>query len=138
MTGDHNIQTQKVSGTKQVVIKTVTLSLSEREKVNKALEDNFGVKESDITAEDISSTISNEDASGCSDRSDRGNNFHVVLYLVPFQRCTFCYKCGLLALLHDVLVVLGILCIQNLSRRYIYCLYADDCRLFDQRDDRNL
>ena len=35
VTGDHNIQTQKVSGTKQVVIKTVTLSLSEREKVNK-------------------------------------------------------------------------------------------------------
>ena len=60
VTGDHNIQTQKVSGTKQVVIKTVTLSLSEREKVNKALEDNFGVKESDITAENISSTISNE------------------------------------------------------------------------------
>ena len=46
---------------------------------------------------------------------------------------------AVLALLHDVLVVLAILCsIQNLSRRYIYCLYADDCRLFDQRDDRNL
>ena len=27
ITGDHNIQTQKVSGTKQVIIKTKTLSL---------------------------------------------------------------------------------------------------------------
>ena len=37
ITGDHNIQTQKVSGTKQVIIKTKTLSLAKREQVNKAL-----------------------------------------------------------------------------------------------------
>lgn len=60
ITGDHNIQTQKVSGTKQVIIKTKTLSLAKREQVNKALKTTFGVKESDITAENISSTISGE------------------------------------------------------------------------------
>ena len=44
ITGDHNIQTQKVSGTKQVIIKTKTLSLAKREQVNKALKTTFGVK----------------------------------------------------------------------------------------------
>ena len=54
-TGDHNVQTQKVAGTKQIIIKTVTLSLKQREALNKAMVDNFEVDESKITAENISS-----------------------------------------------------------------------------------
>ena len=60
VTGDANVQTQKVAGTNQVIIKTVTLDLAKREALNKALVDNFGVDESKITAENISSTVSNE------------------------------------------------------------------------------
>ena len=60
VTGDKNVQTQKVADRNQVIIKTITLELDKREEMNKALEDNFGVAAEDITAENISSTVSNE------------------------------------------------------------------------------
>ncbi len=60
VTGDNNVQTQKVAGTNQVIIKTVTLSLDQREELNQAMVDEFKVDESLITAENISSTVSNE------------------------------------------------------------------------------
>lgn len=60
VTGDSNVQTQKVAGTNQVIIKTVTLELAQREALNRAMTDEFGVDESKITAENISSTVSNE------------------------------------------------------------------------------
>ncbi len=43
MTGDKNVQPTKVQGTNQVVIKTRSLDLKEREALNKALEENFDV-----------------------------------------------------------------------------------------------
>ena len=43
VTGDKNVQPTKVQGTNQVVIKTRSLDLSEREALNKALEENFDV-----------------------------------------------------------------------------------------------
>lgn len=60
VTGDADIQTQKVSGTNQVIIKTRELSLDERQELNDALVENFKVDEALITAESISSTVSNE------------------------------------------------------------------------------
>lgn len=60
VTGDNNVQTQKVADTNQVIIKTKTLDLNTREELNKAMVDNFGVDEAKITAENISSTVSNE------------------------------------------------------------------------------
>ncbi len=60
VTGDGNVQAQAVEGTNQVVIKTRTLSLDERQALNQTMKDNFGVEESDITSESISSTVSNE------------------------------------------------------------------------------
>ena len=46
----------------QVIIKTVTLDLDRERPLNQALAENFGVDESKITAENISSTVSNESA----------------------------------------------------------------------------
>ena len=60
ITGDGNIQTQKVSGTNEVIVKTRTLSVEEREQLNQQLSDTFGVDQEKITAETISSTISSE------------------------------------------------------------------------------
>ena len=114
MTGDHNIQTQKVSGTKQVVIKTVTLSLSEREKVNKALEDNFGVKESDITAENISSTISNEMRQDAVIAVIVATIFMLLYIWFRFKDVRFATS-AVLALLHDVLVVLAFYAVSRIS-----------------------
>ena len=114
VTGDYNIQTQKVSGTKQVVIKTVTLSLSEREKVNKALEDNFGVKESDITAENISSTISNEMRQDAVIAVIVATIFMLLYIWFRFKDVRFATS-AVLALLHDVLVVLAFYAVSRIS-----------------------
>lgn len=60
VTGDNNVQTQKVEGSNQVIIKTVALDLDQREALNQALVDNFQVDADTITAENISSTVSSE------------------------------------------------------------------------------
>ena len=60
VTGDHNVQAQKVKDSNQIIIKTQTLNLDEREALNNALADKFGVDTSTITAENISSTESSE------------------------------------------------------------------------------
>jgi SecD/SecF fusion protein len=60
VTNDASILTQKVTDTNQVIIKTRELSREERETLNTKLVESFGVDESLITVESISSTISSE------------------------------------------------------------------------------
>ena len=60
VTGDHDIQTQKVDGTNQVIIKTRSLELAERQELETALEENFGVTTQDIQSQNIGSAISSE------------------------------------------------------------------------------
>ena len=123
VTGDNNVQTQKVAGTNQVIIKTVTLDLDKREALNKAMVDNFGVDESQITAENISSTVSNEM------RRD------AVIAVVIATICMLLYiwfrfkdirfaTSAVLALLHDVLVVVGFYAIARISvgNTFIACI----------------
>ena len=54
---DANVQTQKVQGSNQVIFKSATLDVSQREELNSRLEEEFGVDPEKITAETISSTI---------------------------------------------------------------------------------
>ncbi len=44
VTGDAQVQTQKVAGTNEVIIKTKTLSVEERQNLDQAMVDNFGVE----------------------------------------------------------------------------------------------
>ena len=60
VTGDKNVQPTKVVGTNQVVIKTRSLNQSEREALQSALVEKFGVDDSTISTESISSTVSSE------------------------------------------------------------------------------
>lgn len=123
VTGDNNVQTQKVAGTNQVVIKTVTLELDKREELNKAMAEEFGVDESKITAENISSTVSNEM------RQD------AVVAVIVATICMLLYiwfrfkdirfaASAILALLHDVLVVMGFYAIARISvgNTFIACM----------------
>ena len=50
ITGDGNVQTQKVQGTNEVIFKTRTLNVDEREELNQVMEENFGVDQEKITA----------------------------------------------------------------------------------------
>ena len=123
VTGDANVQTQKVAGTNQVIIKTVTLDLAKREALNQALVDNFGVDESKITAKNISSTVSNEM------RQD------AIIAVIVATICMLLYiwfrfkdirfaTSAVTALLHDVLVVLTFYAIARIAvgNTFIACM----------------
>ncbi len=123
VTGDNNVQTQKVAGTKQVIIKTRTLELDQREELNKALVDGFGVKEEEITAENISSTVSGEM------RQDAIiaviiSTLCMLLYIwFRFKDIRFATS-AVVALLHDVLVVLAFYAAARVSvgNTFIACM----------------
>lgn len=55
---NNSVQQQKVDDSNQVIFKTITLDLSQREALDTALEKNFNIDASEITAETISSTVS--------------------------------------------------------------------------------
>ena len=123
VTGDANVQTQKVAGTNQVIIKTVTLDLAKREALNQALVDNFGVDESKITVENISSTVSNEM------RQD------AIIAVIVATICMLLYirfrfkdirfaTSAVTVLLHDVLVVLTFYAIARIAvgNTFIACM----------------
>ena len=79
ITGDADVQTQRVSGSNEVIIKTRTLNMEEREAFEKAMEDSFGVEKEKITAESISGGDEAGCVCGCSHRDD----LHADLHLVP-------------------------------------------------------
>ena len=58
ITGDADVQTQKVAGTNEVIIKTKTLNVDQRQALEDAMVENFGVEAEKITAESISGAVS--------------------------------------------------------------------------------
>ncbi len=106
ITGDGNVQTTKVAGSNQIIIKTRTLSVEERETFKNVMVSNFGVEESSITAETISATVSSE------------MKADAVIAIVAAAVCMLIYiwfrfkdirfgASAVIALLHDILVVLA-------------------------------
>ena len=123
VTGDAEIQTQKVAGTNDVYIKTRVLSLDEREQVSKALQNAYGIEEKAITFETISSTVSNEM------RTD------AVIAVIVAAICILIYiwfrfkdirfaGSAVIALMHDVLVVFACYAIMRISvgNTFIACM----------------
>ena len=123
VTGDSNIQMQKIADSTQVVIKTRELSLEERSAMNSALEDNFDVDTEEITAESISSTVSNE------------MKWNAIVSVIIAGICMLIYiwfrfsdvrfaASAVLALLHDVLIVLAFYAVFRVSvgSTFIACI----------------
>lgn len=123
VTGDADIQTQKVAGTKEVIIKTRELSLDERQSLNEALKENFDVDESLITAESISSTVSNEMRSDAVIAVVVATIFMLIYTWFRFKDIRFATS-AVLALVHDVLVVLAFYAISRISigNTFIACM----------------
>lgn len=123
ITGDANVQTQKVAGTNQVIFKTRTLSVDERQELASVLEEQFAVPEDGITAETISSTISSEM------RNDAVfavivATICMLLYIwFRFKDIRFATS-SVLALVHDSLVVLAFYAIAKVSvgSTFIACM----------------
>lgn len=123
VTGDKNVQVQKVADSNQVIFKTQTLDLEKREAFAKVMSDNYGVQADQITTENISSTVSSEM------RRD------AVIAVIIATVCMLLYiwfrfkdvrfaTSAVLALLHDVLVVLGFYVIARVSvgNTFIACM----------------
>ena len=123
VTGDANIQAAKVAGSNEIIIKTRSLSLEEREELNQKLVDTFGVDESTISAESISSTVSSEM------RRDAAiavviATICMLLYIwFRFKDVRFASS-AVLALVHDVLVVLAFYALARVSvgNTFIACM----------------
>lgn len=124
ITGDANVQVQKVAGSNQVIFKTRTLDVEEREALDSMLEENFELDDAyPITAETISSTISSEAQTDA------------VVAVVIATICMLFYiwfrfkdirfgASAVIALIHDVLVVLAFYAVTRVSvgSTFIACM----------------
>lgn len=121
--GGGAVQAQKVQGTNEVIIKTKTLDVAQREALNQAFSEQFGVDTEKITAETISSTISDEMRSSS------------IIAVVVATICMLIYiwfrfndirfgASSVLALVHDVLVVLTFYAVAKVSvgSTFIACM----------------
>lgn len=123
VTGDNNVQTQKVEGSNQVIIKTVTLDLDQREALNQALVDNFQVDADTITAENISSTVSSEMRQDAVVAVLTAAVFMLLYIWLRFKDIRFATS-AVLALLHDVVVVILFYAISRIAigNTFIACI----------------
>ncbi len=123
ITGDADVQTQKVAGTNEVIIKTRTLTVEERESLNQAMVENFGVEAEKITAESISGAISKEMKQDAIVAVAIATICMLLYIWFRFKDIKFAGS-AVLALLHDVLVVLTFYAILKWSvgSTFIACM----------------
>ena len=106
ITGDANIQTQKVAGTNRVIIKTRELSLSEREEMNDILQEKFAVDSEKTTMESISSTVSGEMKRDAIVAVVVALFFMLIYIWFRFKDIRFGTG-AVIAILHDLLVIIA-------------------------------
>ena len=106
ITKDANVQVQKVAGTNQVIFKTRTLEMEERQALTDALVADFAINEELITAETISSTISAETKTDAIVAVAIATVCMLIYIWFRFKDIRFATS-AVTALLHDVLVVLA-------------------------------
>lgn len=117
------VQIQTVQGSNEVIFKTTSLDVDQRQDLNQVFVDNFGVDESLITSETISSTISNEM------KSDTIMAVAVaiicMLIYIRFRFSDIRFGISSIAcLLQDVLVVITFYALArvSISNTFIACL----------------
>ena len=123
VTDDPNIQVQTVANSNQVIFKTQTLDLEKREAFAKYMADEFGVEEKDITTENISSTVSSEMRVDAIIAVAIATVFMLLYIWLRFKDIRFATS-AVVALIHDVLVVLAFYVIVRISvgNTFIACM----------------
>lgn len=122
-TGVTNVQQQRVTDSTDVIFKTASLDLSQREAFANAMEEKFGVAEDSISAENISATVGSE---------MRKNAIVAVVIAVicmliyiwfRFSSLNFAGS-AIIALVHDVLIVIGFYAVSRISvgNTFIACV----------------
>lgn len=123
ITGDSDVQTQKVAGTNEVIIKTKTLSVDQRQALDDALVENFGVESEKITAESISGAVSAEMKQDAVIAVIIATICMLGYIWLRFKDIKFAAS-AVLALVHDVLVVITFYAIAKWSvgSTFIACM----------------
>lgn len=106
ITGEAGTQTQKVAGSNEVIIKTRTLNMEEREALDQALAAKFGVDQGKITAESISGAVSTEMKQDAVIAMAIAIVFMLLYIWFRFKNITFAVS-SILALAHDVMIVVA-------------------------------
>lgn len=121
--GSNEIQAQQVQGSNDVVIKTRELDLETRQALNKALAEKFGVDETAITAENISSSISSEVRADALTAVVLASVLMLLYIWFRFKDLRFAAS-AVTALVHDVLVVLAFYAVARISvgNTFIACM----------------
>ena len=105
-TGVGDIQAQTVANSNEVILKTRSLSMEEREALHSALAESFGVDENLITEENISGAISSEMKSDALMAVMLSLVFMLGYIWIRFKDFAFAAS-SVMCLVHDVLVVLA-------------------------------
>ena len=121
--GGGAVQFQKVQGTNEIVFKTDTLDVDQREAFTNALVEKYGIEKEKVTAESISSTISDEMKSDAIIAVVIATILMLIYIWFRFKDVRFAAS-SVLALCHDVLVVLAFYAVAKISvgSTFIACM----------------
>lgn len=117
------VQIQTVQDSNEVIFKTNSLDVEQREELNQMFVDKFGVDEKLITSETISSVISDEMKSDTVIAVVVAIIFMLVYIRIRFKDIRFGLS-SIIALLHDVLVVLAFYAVArvSVSNTFVACM----------------
>ncbi len=123
ITEDGNIQVQKVTGTNEVIIKTRTLELAERQELETLLTEEFGAAEDSMETESISASVSSEMRRDAVVAVLIAAVCMLIYIWFRFKDVRFAGS-AVVALLHDVLIVLTFYAAARISagNTFIACM----------------
>lgn len=119
-----DIQLQNVQDSNDIIIKTPVLEAEQRTALKEALEDTYGIdSDEDITEENISAVISNEMRSDAIVSLIVAGILMLIYIWIRFKDIRFGAS-AVIALLHDVLVVLTVYAVTRISvgNTFIACM----------------
>lgn len=117
------VQIQTVQDSNEVIFKTNTLNVEQREELNAMFAQKFGIAESSITSETISSTISDEMKQDTIIAVAVAIVCMLIYIRIRFKDIRFGIS-SIAALLHDVLVVLAFYAVArvSVSNTFVACM----------------
>ena len=123
ITGDADVTCVKVMGSNDVTIKTRVLNVDEREQMESTMMESFGVAKEGISAQNISATVSNEMRRDAIVAVIVAAIFMLLYIWFRFKNIRFASS-AVIALPHDVLVVLGFYAVSRVSvgNTFIACM----------------
>ena len=126
VTGSKTVQQQQVKGSNAIVFKTQMLDTEQRKALNAALEEKYGIDTSDsnvVSSENISATVSSEMRRDAVIAVIVATVCMLIYIWIRFRDVKFATS-AIMALVHDVLIVLGFYAISRtkVGNTFIACM----------------